>query len=89
MRQAFDASIQKINQLVVRTKSEVFNGRVGAREAFQLLGVFFVGQVKKIFRAGEFEPNKPATIKAKGSDKPLIDTGRLRNSIDYELDLKL
>ena len=26
-------------------------------------------------------PNKPATIKAKGSDRPLIDTGALRQSI--------
>ena len=26
-------------------------------------------------------PNKPATIKRKGSDKPLIDTGSLRQSI--------
>lgn len=28
-------------------------------------------------------PNSPATIKAKGSDKPLIDTGTLRKSIIY------
>ncbi len=28
-------------------------------------------------------PNAPATIKQKGSDKPLIDTGELRKSITY------
>ncbi|MBR8461481.1 hypothetical protein KDD93_06880 [Campylobacter sp. faydin G-24] len=28
---------------------------------------------------------KPATIKAKGSSKPLIDTGQLKGSIDYEV----
>jgi hypothetical protein len=28
-------------------------------------------------------PNKPATIKAKGSNRPLIDTGVLRGSITY------
>ena len=28
-------------------------------------------------------PHKPSTIKAKGSDKPLIDTGALRASITY------
>lgn len=28
-------------------------------------------------------PNSPATIKAKGSDRPLIDTGELRKSIIY------
>lgn len=28
-------------------------------------------------------PNKPSTIKAKGSSRPLIDTGELRKSITY------
>jgi hypothetical protein len=28
-------------------------------------------------------PNAPSTIKRKGSDKPLIDKGQLRNAIDY------
>ena len=28
-------------------------------------------------------PNAPSTIKAKGSDKPLIDTGALRQAITY------
>jgi hypothetical protein len=28
-------------------------------------------------------PNVPSTIRAKGSDKPLIDTGELRKSITY------
>lgn len=28
-------------------------------------------------------PNSPATIKRKGSDKPLIDTGAMRNAITY------
>lgn len=28
-------------------------------------------------------PNKPATIKAKGSDRPLIDTGEMRKAITY------
>ena len=29
------------------------------------------------------EPNAPSTIRKKGSDKPLIDTGRLRQSVNY------
>ena len=37
---------------------------------------------KKFFVDGNnWTPNSPATIKAKGSDKPLIDTGQLRQSI--------
>ena len=31
----------------------------------------------------DWPPNSPMTIKAKGSDKPLIDTGEMRKSITY------
>jgi len=31
----------------------------------------------------EWAPNTPETIARKGSDKPLIDTGQLRNAITY------
>ena len=34
---------------------------------------------------GNWQPNKPSTIRRKGSSKPLIDTGRLRQSINYEI----
>lgn len=34
---------------------------------------------------GEWKPDAPATIAAKGSDAPLIDTGELRRSITSEV----
>lgn len=34
---------------------------------------------------GKWEPLKPATIKAKGSATPLIDSGQLRQAIEYEV----
>ena len=37
--------------------------------------------MKNTFTTGSFTPNKPATIKRKGSSRPLIDTGHLRQSI--------
>lgn len=33
--------------------------------------------------ANGWPPNSPATVKRKGSDKPLIDTGELRKAITY------
>lgn len=41
-----------------------------------------VGIRRKTFvNEKDFPPNKPSTIKAKGSDIPLLDTGQLANSI--------
>lgn len=34
---------------------------------------------------GEWQENSPATIRQKGSDMPLIDTGNLRSHIDKEI----
>jgi phage gpG-like protein len=34
---------------------------------------------------GSWAPNKPATIKAKGSDAPLVDSGALRRSITSDV----
>ena len=37
---------------------------------------------------GDFEPNAPSTIRKKKSDKPLIDTGRMRQSVMTVIDKK-
>ena len=40
---------------------------------------------KIIYRSNRLAPNKPGTIKAKGSDRPLLDTGQLARSITCRL----
>ena len=37
---------------------------------------------------GSFAPNAASTVKKKGSSKPLIDTGRMRQSVNYEIKQK-
>lgn len=44
--------------------------------------------IQKEIVNGDFVPNSPETIKRKGSDKPLIDTGRMRQSINYVIQEK-
>ena len=57
------------------------NGKVSPFDGLSKLGVSYEGEMKKTFLVGQFIPNKPATIKRKGSSRPLIDTGHLRQSI--------
>ena len=47
------------------------------------IGVFQKGLVQAEIVDGDFEPNAPSTIKKKGSDKPLIDTGKMRQSVNF------
>ena len=47
------------------------------------IGLYTQNKAKKKFGSDELAPNTPYTIKQKGSDRPLIDTGQLRNSVTY------
>lgn len=49
------------------------------------LGNLAVGNVQKKIVEGPFKANAEYTIRKKGSSKPLIDTGALRQSINYEI----
>ena len=62
-------------------------GKFELRPAMELLGMYVVGLVKQRIANGIAPPNRPSTIARKGSSKPLIDTGQLRNSITYKVDL--
>ncbi len=62
--------------------------RMTVADALEELGLFHQRNTRKIFTEGIFRANKPGTIKRKKSSRPLIDTGRLRQSIDYEVKLK-
>ena len=52
---------------------------------YQKIGITISDDVKSKILTGSFVPLKPSTIKKKGSSKPLVDTGEMRNSISYEV----
>lgn len=56
---------------------------VDAADATKKIGAKSVGMIQKGITDGQWVPNAPSTIKKKGSDKPLIDTGRMRQEVHY------
>lgn len=56
-----------------------------AAEVYEKIGLVASSDVKDYIVSGQFVPLKQSTIDRKGSSKPLIDTGELRNSISYEV----
>lgn len=50
-----------------------------------LMGEGIKGQLQTEINKGSFVPLRPATIARKGFDKPLVDTGHMLNSVDYEV----
>ena len=88
MAQAFDTHRRKLLSKAENLKSDIFKGRHGTKSALNELGIVHKGQVQGIFRTGSFAPNAPSTVAKKESSQPLVDTGRLRQSIDIEVELK-
>ena len=64
---------------------DVVDGKPQAMErGLNRLGVQAVGDVQTTMRELDTPANAASTIARKKTDNPLIDTGRLRQSIDYE-----
>ncbi len=79
-RKAYAARMQKEVQAI-------FAGRSNVRNALERVGALAQGHVRKKIRNLKTPANAPATIAAKGSSNPLIDTGTLLRSIDFEVRL--
>jgi hypothetical protein len=56
-----------------------------AGTVLRLMGEGIAGQLRQSIVDTNDPPLKPATIARKGSSKPLVDTGVLINSIDFEV----
>jgi len=61
----------------------MIDGQINAEKALERLGVFVTGLVRDKIRTISTPPNKPQTIRRKGSSNPLIDTGQARQSIQF------
>lgn len=73
---------EKISEKFKKALNVVVKGG-DPRAELEKLGIYVVNKIKAKFGSEDLAPLQPATIKAKGSDRPLIDTGQLRNSITY------
>ena len=63
-------------------KAAILSGK-SADLILKELGIFQKDLMQAEITEGDFVPNAPSTVRRKGSSKPLIDTGRMRQSVDY------
>lgn len=86
LRSTFDAKKAEWNRLMARLITKVVAGHLDVVAALELVGQRAAGDVRnRITQGGNFVPNKPATIRRKGSSKPLIDSARLLQSISHQV----
>lgn len=88
MVQTFEKNRQEVKEFVEKEQAKIYDGKQTTEQSLNRLGNFYKGKIQKTIRNGEFAPNASGTIKQKGSSKPLIDTGQMRQSVDYEVKIK-
>jgi len=79
---------EDIKAMQERLMKLVSEGKMSADTAIKRLGQFAQDGIKRYIIDGQFEPNAEATVRRKGSSRPLIDTGTMRNSVRYQVTKK-
>lgn len=80
-----DAKKEEIIKCIDSLLSKVTSGKMTAKAAMNALGVFGKSGIQAYIANGDFQPNAPRTIKKKGSSRPLIDTGAMRQAVNFEV----
>lgn len=88
MRSSIDANKKQIERLLNKLSGKCVDGTMTPKKALGLVGEFVKSKMVSKINAGVPPDNAESTIARKGSSKPLIDTGQLKNSIDWEVSTK-
>ena len=81
MRDSVDDNAENISGFCKAQLKAISNGSRDAETVLKQIGAMQVGLVQKTIVEGNFVPNAPSTIAKKGSDKPLVDTAQMRQSV--------
>ena len=73
--------VTKIVKAGIDTEKMVVDDRLAGR-----VGAYVAGQVQESITALKKPPNAPGTVRQKGSNNPLLDTGHMRKSVGWSVD---
>ena len=84
MKQSFENHERELHQAGQMVNDALAAGS-SVEAALNRIGVVAKGIIQEEIRDGSFAPNAPSTIRQKGSAQPLIDTGQMRQSVNYAI----
>lgn len=87
IRSTFQTGKATYTSLLKQLAERIYEGKGFTwKRAFGLVGAKMAADMKATIAAGIPPPNAPATIAAKGSSKPLVDSGQLVTSISWAIE---
>ena len=85
LRSAWDKNVRKYERALQKQAGQVIDGKATAKQAIGRVAEKALGDIVRGINRGIPPPNAPATIRRKGSSKPLIDTGQLKMAIKVKV----
>lgn len=83
IRTTTDEQRMRVNRKIQEGYSRILMNTSTPAAELEKVGEFMESKIKKKITDIRLPPNSPATILAKGSDNPLIDTGQMRASVRH------
>lgn len=85
MRRTFTEpeGVEENAKICTRLARSLINDKLEVEQALGLLGAWGVSAVQRRIKMGLWPPLQPATVAAKGSSTPLIDTAALVNGLTW------
>lgn len=87
IRQSVDNHEGEIIEFLESKKEDILNG-ASAEQVLTEIGIFQKDLMQAEITDGGFAANAPSTVRKKGSSVPLIDSGRMRQSVNYQIKAK-
>lgn len=88
VRSAFDKNRKKYEKMTKVLLVRIYKSEVSVERALDILGLMIETDIKDMIKNGNFEPLSINTVLRKGSDKPLIDTAQMINSVRFKRIMK-
>lgn len=85
LRATVDENMPRIEALISGEIDALVAGTRKPLQSAERLGLALQGMVQKRISDGISPPLKASTIRRKGSDKPLVDTGELKSDITFQV----
>lgn len=85
IRIPLDNAKEKYFKIATKQGIDILNGKQTIDGAIEKIGIWGQTVIKKSFTNNNWEANSQTTIDIKGSSRPLIDSGQLRQSITWEV----
>ena len=83
---AFERNRSQLQSLSKRILRRIAGGSLRVKRGIELLGEKHKNDIQRVIgNRGLLKANAPETVARKGSDAPLIDTGHLRQQINFEV----